>query len=122
MEFELRKGQRAHATAYCSDACRRDGKSIHSRAGSYGLIPTQLKDLLRSHSGRCDICGEVESWQGRTQARINKLSIDHDHATGAIRGFLCAHCNHAIGKFQDDPQLLRRAAEYLERSRLLGIA
>jgi hypothetical protein len=42
------------------------------------------------------------------------LSVDHNHATGEIRGLLCQACNHAIGKFKDKPELCRKAADYLE--------
>lgn len=45
------------------------------------------------------------------------MHVDHDHATGAIRGVLCLNCNQGIGKFGDDPDLLRRAAVYLGATR-----
>jgi len=43
------------------------------------------------------------------------LSVDHCHATGRIRGLLCAKCNQAIGLMKDNPIFLRRAADYVER-------
>lgn len=39
--------------------------------------------------------------------------IDHDHTTGKIRGTLCRGCNHGLGNFCDNPQLLIAAAKYL---------
>ncbi len=52
----------------------------------------------------CEICQtrEATAW-------------DHDHDTGLIRGRLCSPCNTGIGGLNDDPELLRRAIEYLER-------
>lgn len=43
-----------------------------------------------------------------------RLVVDHDHETLKIRGLLCTTCNTALGLMSDDPQLLRRAADYLE--------
>jgi hypothetical protein len=62
-----------------------------------------------SQGGRCAICGKVP--------RSRRLAVDHDHKTGEVRGLLCASgdfgCNKGLGYFNDDPELLRRAYEYL---------
>lgn len=57
----------------------------------------------------CEICGGLGGARG--------LHLDHDHATGLFRGWLCNRCNSAIGHLQDDPELLRRAIHYLETRR-----
>lgn len=45
------------------------------------------------------------------------LVIDHCHTKKVVRGLLCSQCNVALGMLKDDPDLLRRAADYLEKHR-----
>lgn len=76
----------------------------------YGLTPEQYAEMLEEQGGVCAICG-TDEWPGKG----NRPHVDHDHSTGRVRGILCSHCNHGLGKFRDDPERLRAAAEYLER-------
>lgn len=57
--------------------------------------------------GPCDICGVA-----------GEMKIDHCHKQNVFRGILCDQCNRGIGFLRDNPRLLRRAAEYLERDEL----
>ena len=50
----------------------------------------------------CQCCG-----------RIAPLQLDHDHATGAYRGYLCKLCNISIGGLQDSIEGVSRALAYL---------
>jgi hypothetical protein len=58
----------------------------------------------------CEIC------QQPPMGRYKRLHLDHDHTSGRFRGLLCDRCNLSIGKFNDDPELLRAAAKYLDAS------
>jgi hypothetical protein len=49
------------------------------------------------------------------------LHVDHDHITGRVRALLCSGCNTGIGHLQDDPDVLRRAADYIEQHRGLSV-
>lgn len=66
--------------------------------------------LLAGQGNKCGICKKDLVWPNRDS------TIDHDHSTGKIRGVLCRYCNLGIGNLQDDPELLRQAAVYLEES------
>ena len=65
--------------------------------------------LIASQGGVCAICATLAPQGG-------VLHIDHSHTTGEVRGALCVACNTGIGQLKDDPGLLRKAAEYLERT------
>jgi hypothetical protein len=90
----------------CSPACRRayawDTK-WKSSAGAYA-------DMFDAQHGECAICGR--STPGGPN-RHDRLYVDHDHATGRVRGLLCMRCNVGLGYFRDDPELLATAIAYL---------
>jgi hypothetical protein len=72
-----------------------------------GYQARALKEAI-AVSGRpkptvCDLCG-----QG------GKICFDHCHSTKKFRGWLCNHCNLALGHVKDDPKLLRKLADYVE--------
>ncbi|MGK5639126.1 endonuclease domain-containing protein [Streptomyces sp. URMC 126] len=57
--------------------------------------------------------------EGRERACSTRLAapaehVDHDHATGAVRGVLDSSRDAALGQFKDRPDVTRRAAEYVE--------
>jgi Recombination endonuclease VII len=84
-------------------------QDVKAKARRYGLDPAAIWESFLAHNGVCDICGEPPTEKHR-------LDMDHDHQTGAFRGWLCNACNTSLGRFKDDPALLRAAADYLDRS------
>jgi len=56
---------------------------------------------------RCRICGDALAETRRDR------HIDHDHATGKVRGILCPSCNLMLGFARDNPSILIAAAGYL---------
>ena len=70
--------------------------------------------LLNSTNNSCEICNTHEDQLGI------KLSVDHDHTTGKIRGLLCSKCNTAISFLQDDPVIIKAALNYITKHQLLG--
>lgn len=73
----------------------------------YGLTVEAFETMLHEQKSACAICRRV---LGRGK---NGLHIDHDHASGRVRGLLCRSCNHMLGNAMDDPAILLRAIEYL---------
>jgi len=44
----------------------------------------------------------------------NDVVLDHSHDDGSIRGWLCSSCNTSLGKFNDDPEIMKRAIDWIE--------
>ena len=84
---------------------RRTRHSAHLKA-TYGINITDYDRMLELQDGGCAICG------GGTSK--NFLAVDHDHRSGEVRGLLDANCNKTLGRFRDDPQRFRNAADYLD--------
>ena len=82
---------------------------------AYGIGLEEYTCLLKKQKGKCAICRMAEHVLFRGQPY--RLSVDHCHKTGKVRGLLCRSCNHGLGHFRDRPSLLVRAVEYLRRGR-----
>lgn len=85
---------------------RRNGRNAHYRQ-KWNLTPEDVDRLIEEQGGVCRLCRKPE------QKGI-RLSIDHDHKTGRIRGLLCTHCNwRLLGGSGDDPEFYERVVKYL---------
>lgn len=98
---------------YCSIGCREymhiDRYMKRNYSISYGLY----REMYIKQGGKCAICGG-EGFLMREGTHKHKLVVDHCHDTGKVRGLLCHNCNRALGLFQDDPNILQTAKEYLD--------
>lgn len=95
-------GPNAHRRAGRQSWCR-DCSRAHRRV-TRGVRPADATRRPGVHQ-RCQICDGTGGARG--------LHLDHDHATGVFRGWLCSPCNSAIGYFADDPERCALAAQYL---------
>jgi hypothetical protein len=82
-----------------------------TRFKQFGITPEQVKEQVRTQGG-CAVC-KTEQPRGK-----NQWHVDHDHASGLVRGILCITCNIALGMLHDDPNRARAAAVYLEAAKL----
>jgi len=71
---------------------------------TYNLSKEEYGQLVYDAYSCCELCKRMDL----------ALHVDHCHATGKIRGILCSSCNQALGLAKDDPELLRKMANYLE--------
>lgn len=63
-------------------------------------VARQIEETLPE---ACEACGSTQ-----------RLSLDHNHATGLYRGRLCHHCNAALGQVDESVDTLKALARYLE--------
>lgn len=102
---------------------RRDDPTLALRDNlwrKYRLSLERYETILASQDHKCAIC-RVDAPR---DPRTNRFHVDHDHQCcpskertcgKCIRGLLCHACNTALGNFQDDPDRLRAAIDYLTR-------
>ena len=118
--FYINKGTNKPGV-YCK-VCNRE-RATHSRLSNkngyndkirervlnrkFGITSEDYDLLYITQGGRCAICGTHQTELKR------KLSVDHDHKKGEVRGLLCTQCNQGLGYFKDSPVLTREATNYL---------
>jgi hypothetical protein len=73
---------------------------------AFRLTTEDWDNIFSYQKGVCAITGRP--------AVTIRLSVDHNHHTGLVRGLLSLRANRGLAYFNDDPALLRKAADYLE--------
>ena len=107
------KKRAAHAREKAKDpAGWRLANRRRSLLHDYGMRLEDYDRHLKNQNGLCAICLRPETTL--RYGLVKELDIDHDHKTGEFRGLLCSRHNRMLGYAQDDPDILRAAADYLE--------
>ena len=72
----------------------------------YGMTLDEFNELSEAQEHECCICGE--------ENKVHKnLVVDHNHATGEVRGLICSPCNSALGHAKDLVKVLEAMIDYL---------
>lgn len=109
---KLREKARAATTKWRAKNPERHAEQTRRQTlKRFGITIEEYDRMATSQGCLCAICRKPEPVEGR------QLAVDHDHITGRIRALLCSVCNTSLGKWNDDPVLIRRAAEYVESFR-----
>ncbi len=113
-EFPRNRRSKDGFHCYCKPCHNRIGREYKRRryGGTrhyhlrhrYGITVADVERLIAEQAGVCPIC-----------LRPKPNHVDHDHATGRVRGILCFGCNGGLGQFGDDVDRLIRAIAYLDR-------
>lgn len=107
---EYQRAYRRANPGYVARAnARKRAKYIPGDSTKYGRKRRGVPESLYPKPAKCECCGLPRSL----------LVIDHDHATGDFRGWLCHKCNLAIGGLGDTIHGLQRALDYLRSAECL---
>lgn len=110
--------QRARRNARAREWCRENPDKVRAKNKKHKRNPEQTRRHNLQQLGTTP-----EEWAARytelgglcALCRSRKIvATDHCHSLGVFRDLLCNPCNTGLGKFKDDPALLRRAATYVE--------
>ncbi|HLX52361.1 MAG TPA: endonuclease VII domain-containing protein, partial [Aquella sp.] len=81
---------------------------------SYGISLKEYNSLKKAQNNLCAICNK------RPETRVTKkyrLCVDHNHATGKVRGLLCFGCNSALGYVNENKDIIKNMIKYLDLHR-----
>lgn len=88
----------SHSHRFC-ESCKRQrivSRYLAHDLKKFNMAIDDYESLVKQQNGLCAICKRSLLPGGR----IRRLSIDHDHRTGAVRGLLCTPCNTNLGWFE----------------------
>jgi Recombination endonuclease VII len=85
------------------------GAKQRARSNRWSRKKQGLPTPTRPEPTTCECCGGPPLKYS--------LHIDHDHDTGAFRGWLCFNCNVSIAKLGDNIEGIVRALTYLQKAR-----
>jgi hypothetical protein len=97
------KNDRGRRVPRCSVAQTQQKNSPNRHLRDHGLNGDEAQVFRTGKT--CVICESAE-----------RLTVDHDHVSGEIRGVLCSNCNVGLGLFADSVERLKSAIAYLSAS------
>lgn len=83
---------------------KRKDRDLRSK---YKISLDEYNSKLEAQMGVCAICADPPK-------EDLMLAVDHNHATGKVRGLLCGPCNRGLGQFKEDKTILNKVIGYLD--------
>jgi hypothetical protein len=84
------------------DIYARQDRAVVRRQKKYNLTDEDYQAMLLAQNGLCFLC-----------VKRKAINVDHDHATGRVRGLLCSSCNQALGILGDTSAAFERVLQYV---------
>lgn len=112
-KFRSKPDSKRKHVDYMREYYRRNPQRYRARwiKWRYGITQADYDRMLAAQGGVCAICECATNYS--LSGKPRPLFIDHNHATGQVRGLLCNQCNLAIGAIDDDISHARRMIKYL---------
>ena len=83
----------------------------------YGITLEEYNQKVREQGNRCAVCRRPETVKGTKDGKPRRLAVDHDHATGTVRGLLCLRCNSIVWALEDNHTTLPAIQAYINAHR-----
>lgn len=106
----------------CAGIIRRNNPNIDAKEyrrnwhlkKKYAMEPMDFEVYWQACMGKCFICKIDMRMPTHTRGqKLDVVVVDHDHRTMKVRGLLCYSCNKGLGYFKDDPEIIKKALNYL---------
>lgn len=86
---------------------------------AYGISIEEYNELLTKQACKCAICDKPHD----PSLKRGRLYVDHCHKgpkarsgqKANVRGLLCGGCNSALGYFNDDIEIMKKAMAYINK-------
>ncbi len=85
----------------------------HTAKKLYNLDSLEYRSLFLKYQNKCAVCLNEETKIDHRTGNIKRLSIDHDHKTGKVRGLLCSNCNLLLGHSKENKNTLLKMIDYI---------
>jgi len=87
----------------------KDKKRNYILMRNYNITLEDYNRMYVFQGGKCAICRNRED-----RYRKTRLSVDHCHDNGIVRGLLCIRCNTWLGRYEDK-KFLKRVIDYINK-------
>ena len=106
---QAKSNKLAYHRKYMKEHYNKDKQKNVNLKKNHGITLDEYNAMFDRQSGKCAICkDDFPDRHGKS------IHVDHDHATGAIRGLLCRQCNLMLGHARDNKAVLAGAIDYLD--------
>jgi hypothetical protein len=107
-----KRGHRRSSVGLYANRCCKQCNHITYIARAFGITVEEYNARLAKQKNKCALCGEKFYGAGHN---LGMPALDHNPCSGKLREFIHKRCNAALGLFEDNAEVCRAAARYLNK-------